>query len=192
MAKFLPEDTEETAAGHLHRRRQGIQSTQVLEDNLKPELEGQAKINIDQTQRVGIHLVSIEELNGMIATDQAGRLPITSQRGMKYIMCLYNYNSNGIIAEAIKSRDGPSLVEGYNAMYKRLIAAGIEPVIQRLDNEASKLFIKAITNKGLDYHLASPHDHRLNPAKRAIHTWNNHFISNLHGCDGQFPANQWC
>ena len=36
VAKFLPEDTEETAAGHLHRRRQGIQSTKVPEDDLEP------------------------------------------------------------------------------------------------------------------------------------------------------------
>ena len=159
---------------------------------MEPELEGQATINIDRTQRVGIHHISFEELNGMIATDQTGRFPITSMRGMKYIMCLYNYDANGILAEAIKSRESASLVEGYDAMYKRLIAAGIKPVIQRLDNEASEILIEAITTKGLKYQLASPHDHRLNPAERAIQTWKNHFISNLHGCDRQFPANQWC
>ena len=41
----------------------------------------------------------------------------------------------------------------------------------------------AIEEKGLDYQLASPHDHRLNPVERAVQTGNNHVISDLHGCD---------
>ena len=77
-------------------------------------------------------------------------------------------------------------------MYERLIKAGVKPIIQRLDNEASKALIHAIEKKNLKYQLASPHDHRLNPAERAIQSFKNHFISNLHGCDNQFPAYQWC
>ena len=44
----------------------------------------------------------------------------------------------------------------------------------------------------MKYQLASPHDHRNNPAERAIQSFKNHFISNLHGCDTEFPAYQWC
>ena len=49
-----------------------------------------------------------------------------------------------------------------------------------------------IEEKKSAYQLASPHDYRLNSAERAIHTWNNHFISNLHGCDCDFPVYKWC
>ena len=48
VSKFLSETSEETAAGHLHRRRQGIQSTRILVVErvntikmLEPELPGQ-------------------------------------------------------------------------------------------------------------------------------------------------------
>ena len=110
VAKFLPNDTKETAAGHLHCRQQGVQSTRrnnQLED-LEPELEGQGFLNKDQTQRVGVHLLKnetiIEKLNGMISTNQTGKFPKILQRGNKYIMVLYNYDLNAILATAIKGK----------------------------------------------------------------------------------------
>ena len=194
VAKHLPDTSEETAAGHLHRRRQGVQSTRPR--IMQPELPGQGKINPDRKERVGVHIISNEdiiiELNGMIATDQTGRFPIVSDKGNQYIMVLYNYDSNAILATACKSRTGPDLVAAYDELHKRLIKAGIVPVIQRLDNEVSESLIEAIESKGLDYQLASPYDHRLNPAERQVQTFKNHLISNLHGCDTSFPAYKWC
>jgi hypothetical protein len=61
-------------------------------------------------------------------------------------------------------------------------------VLQRLDNEVSKVLIQAIKDKGIDFQLASPNDHRLNPVERAIQTFQNHLIAILHGCDRKFPA----
>ena len=195
VQKFLPQDTEETAAGHLHRRRQGIQSTKKHKNNsikdLEPELEGTATIKPDRKERVGVHLVDIAELNGIIATDQTGRLPVTSQQGNQYIMVLYNYDSNVILAEAIKGRTDKKLIDGYEILYARIRKGGVEPVMQRLDNEASKALVHAIESKKLKYQLASPYSHRMNPAERAVQSFKNHFISNLHGTDTTFPANQW-
>jgi hypothetical protein len=41
------------------------------------------------------------------------------------------------------------------------------------------------------YQIASPGDHRLNHAERAIQTFKNHFIVILYGTDSGFPAKQW-
>jgi hypothetical protein len=89
--------------GHLHRRRQNIRSTKpkpvpnnTVED-LEPELQGQFFLNKDRTQRVGIHLVGMEELNGMISTNQTGTFPVKSSKGKSYIMVLYNYDSCEVI-----------------------------------------------------------------------------------------------
>jgi hypothetical protein len=76
-------------------------------------------------------------------------------------------------------------------MYENLQKAGINPVLHRLDNETSKELIKEIENKGLKYQIASPGDHRLNHAERAIQTFKNHFIAILYGTDSGFPAKQW-
>jgi hypothetical protein len=96
---------------------------------------------------------------------------------MTYLFILYDYDSNAILASPIKSRSATDIVVGYNFCYQQLANAGIKPIIQRLDNEASHALINAITTKGLEYQLASPHDHRLNPAERAIETFKNHFVS---------------
>ena len=110
---------------------------------------------------------------------------------MQYIMVFYNYDSNVILAQPCRSRTGPELAETYNKVYKRFMKAGVVPVIQQLDNKVSDRLIEAIEEKELDYQTASPHVHRLNPAERAIQTFKNHFISNLHGCDKDFPAYAW-
>ena len=116
-------------------------------------------------------MVSMQYLTGMISINQTGKFPIMSQRGHRYIMILYY------------------LIDAFEVLYQRLRDAGIKPIIQRLRNEASEAMIRRIKEKKMNYQLASPHDHWLNPAERAVQSFKNHFISNLHGCDKQFPAN---
>jgi hypothetical protein len=84
-------NTEETAMGHLHKRRQNIRSTkpkpvQNTVEDLEPELQGQFFLNKACTQRVGVHLVGMEVLNGMISTNQMGRFPVKSSKGKSYII----------------------------------------------------------------------------------------------------------
>ena len=43
----------------------------------------------------------------------------------------------------------------------------------------------------MEYQLASPGDHRINSAERAIQTYKNHFISTLQGTDPDYPENGW-
>ena len=144
---------------------------------MEPILPGQGKITPDRDKRVGIHLVSNEDviikLNGMISTDQTGRFPVVSQQGNQYQMILYNYDSNVILAEPCnKQRTGEALAETYKIPHQRLVVkSGVVPILQRLDNEASKIMISAIEERKLEYQLASSHDHILNPAERTIQTW---------------------
>jgi hypothetical protein len=133
----------------------------------------------------------MEELNVMISTDQAGRFPVKSSKGKSYIMVLYNYDSNGILATTMKSRKAPDLDAAYNELHQQLLDGGIKPVLQRLDNKISKGLIQAIKDKGIGFQLASPNDHRLNPAEWAIQTFKNHLRAILHGCDRKFSAWLW-
>ena len=194
--------SKKPTAGHLHRQRQGIQSTRVLVDErntvqmMKPELPGQGKLQHNRQQQVGVYLVAndelIIELNGTISTNQTGQFPIVSQKENQYTMVLYNYDSNIILAEGCKERTGTELTATYDKLYNKLTKAGVIPVIQRIENEVSTILVELIKERGSQYQLASPYDHQLNPAERAVQTWKNHFISNLHGCDRDFPAYKWC
>ena len=47
-------------------------------------------------------------------------------------------------------------------------------------------------DKEIKYQLVPPHQHRRNPAERAIRTFKNHFIAGLCSTDENFPLQCWC
>ncbi|OEU07083.1 hypothetical protein FRACYDRAFT_198400 [Fragilariopsis cylindrus CCMP1102] len=176
IRKHLPKSIS-TTMGHLHMIRKGIRSTtkptisEIMNEELEPEPVLPPPIRVTNRQHtVAVDIIPFEELKGIIATDLPGRFPTTSAQGNAYVLVMYDYDSNTINAVAIKNRKTASLVQ---------------------DNETSKELILEIEKKGLDYQIASPGDHRLNHAERAIQTFKNHFIAVLYGCDSTFPAKQW-
>ena len=92
-------------------------------------------------RRVGVHLVSFDDLKGYIATDLCGVYPTMSNRGMKYILVLYDYDSNAILAKAMKTNKGQAITDAYDELHTELTDAGITPILQYLDNETSKELI---------------------------------------------------
>ena len=60
-------------------------------------------------RRVGIYLVSFDDLKGYIAIDICGVYPTMSNRGMKYILVLYDYDSNAILAKVMKTNKGQTI-----------------------------------------------------------------------------------
>ena len=52
-------------------------------------------------------------------------------------MVLDDFDSNVIDATAIKSRTKEDLIEKYEKLYQHLQEGGIQPVLHKLDNEAS-------------------------------------------------------
>ena len=195
---------EPTVMGHMHARRSGQRTTKLKLPNDKKEkmdllqqeneeLEPpRNKVLLERTRRVGAHIIAHDELKGSIATDLAGVFPVMSNRGMKYIFILYDYDTNVILASPMRSRKGEEIVRAYEECYKKLKDAGVTPVLQYLDNEVSQLLIDSIKNKQLSYQLASPNDHRLNPAERAVQTFKNHFVAILNGTDTRYPKYLWC
>ena len=51
--------------------------------------------------------------------------------------------------------------------------------------------MESIKQKKVNCQLASPNDHRLNPAERSVQVFKNHFIAILAGCDSAFPRCLW-
>ena len=50
--------------------------------------------------------ISVTNMEGKTYTDQTRRFSTTSSQGNKYIMIAYDYDSNSINAECLKSRSG--------------------------------------------------------------------------------------
>ena len=195
--------------GHLDQQYQGSRSTSKFKhvstkplDNLQEALDAfteEEKITLALSPSEQIHLVfmtiwdekSISPIKSTIATDQTGRFPNKSNRGNEYIMILYDFDSNSILAEATKNRTSQELTRAYKKLHGRLLSYGLRPRYHKLDNELPPA-MKEYMNKEIKYQLVPPNQHRRNPAERAIRTFKNHFIAGLCSTDENFPLQCWC
>ena len=127
----------------------------------------------------------------MTYLDQTGKFPFKSSRGYKYIMILYEYDSNAILARPFKTRQAKELVETWTKLFKDLTNNGHISKNFIMDNECSTEMKTALKKYNLKYQLVPPEVHRRNAAERAIRTFKNHFLSCLATCNKNFPIREW-
>jgi hypothetical protein len=128
---------------------------------------------------------------GQIYTGKTGIFPVVSRKGNKYIMILYDYDSNDILAQPIKDRTAPELLRAFQVMEQELVARGLKPKLMKLDNEASKLLKTYLHQQNITFQLFPPYSHRRNSAERAIRSFKDHLIAGLCSTDKSFPMHLW-
>ena len=84
--------------GHIHMRRQGLESTK--EEPPNTYLEDKIKTNVVIFTKVGPRTTK----EGKIYSDICGQLPTTSSRGNRYIYVMYLYDCNAILNTVMKNR----------------------------------------------------------------------------------------
>jgi hypothetical protein len=195
VTKHLP-PAMATAMGHLDQRRKNQRSTKPLANHrhLDPANLQADQFPTQQPARTNAVFVSIglaDVHNNVVYTDLTGAFPITSQAGNKYMLLMYDYDSNAILVETMKSRSDVEALRAYDVLYTILTDRGLAPALNILDNEASTALKRQIRKTGASYQLVEPHNHRVNAAERAIRTWKNHFIAGLCSTDPRFPIILW-
>ena len=75
-----------------------------------------------------------DDMNQKMYTDQTGRFPVQSYRGMKYIIVLYNITSNAILVEPLQNKTSGEMLATYETLVERLKKGGFEPKMHILDN----------------------------------------------------------
>ncbi len=123
--------------------------------------------------------------------DLTGRFPYQSSCGNQYFLVVYNYDSNAILVELLKYRNGTKIKNPYLAIINRLTTHGCAPSTFILDNEVSTNLLTTFRNKNIHFQLVPPEVHRRNAAECAIQTWKNHFIAGLSSTDPSFPMSEW-
>jgi hypothetical protein len=170
---------------HLNQQRQNARTTKIKDAQL---LESDSDIDYGiKTQY--IYAATIDA--GQIYTDQTGRFPFVSGKGNKYIMVLYDYDSNSILAKPIKDRTAPELLRAFQFMEQELVARCLEPKPMTLDNEASKLLKDYLYHQDITFQLVPQYSHRRNSAERAIRSFTIHLIAGLCSTDKLFPMHLW-
>ena len=108
VRKHLPTSIA-TAKGHLRQDQQNVQSTKNTSPATtvpNPPVMTTPTLPL-QEETVQTKMASLQtiELTGKVSTDQTGRFPVTSSSGSKYLMVLYDHDSNAILATPLTSRN---------------------------------------------------------------------------------------
>ena len=124
--------------------------------------------------------------------EQTVRFPVTSSKGNKYILVAYNYDSNTIHAEPLKTRSGLDLITAYQKLHSLLTNRGLIPHLHILDKECPnvlKIFMREVNEK---FKLVPPHIHQRNSAERSIWNFKENFKAGLSSNHTDLPLHLWC
>jgi hypothetical protein len=168
----------------MNQIRQNIRSTQQTVEQPASDTE------MIQEDKCNYMYAAVMDTN-QIYKDLTGKFPTTSLSGNKYILILYDYDSNSVLSAPMKNRGDKCMVRAFDLLIQSIIIRGLKHHLQRLDNEASLALRKYLKKQGIDYKLAPSHIHRRNNAERAIQTFKNHFIAGMCSVDPNFPLKLW-
>jgi hypothetical protein len=138
----------------LNQQRQNARTTKIKDAQL---LDSET----DPDHGIKTQYVYAATINaGQIYMDQTGIFPVVSSKGNKYIMILYDYDSNAILAKPIKDRTAPESLKAFQFMEQELAARGLQPKLMKLDNEESKLLKEYLYKQDITFQLVPPYSHR--------------------------------
>ena len=155
-----------TAKGHLRQDRQNVRSTRntypaTTISNPPVMTTPPLPLQEDKVRTQMAYLQTIE-LTGKVSTDQIGRFPVTSSQRSRYLMVLYDHDSNEILAKPITSRNRRKLIQSTRVLHAYLSYSGLTPQYQLLDNECPsglKTFLRETIFK---FQLVPPYLHHTN------------------------------
>lgn len=107
------------------------------------------------------------------------------------MMIMYDYDSNAILCEQLKTRQGKELANAFTKLCEKINIDTMAQNLFILDNECPGDVKYSINDLNATYQLAPPHQHRRNTAENAIKTFKSNFLSGLATCDKNFPITEW-
>eukprot|EP00957_Ditylum_brightwellii_P004279 325024-Ditylum_brightwellii.AAC.1 len=134
----------------------------------------------------------IVDLEGTMHSNQTGKFPQVSNRGMQYVMVFYSYDANYIQGIPTKNRSAGELKRAYAEAYEMMRPRRYKPKLHKLNNETSCELKAWIEKEQTTMQYTPPDMHRTNTAKKAIQTWKNRFLEGLASLPANFPINFWC
>ena len=136
VRRSFPEAVE-TWKGHGRKIKMNLRSTKKLvEEEVKTNDSVGSLQEVEGCYHAFYNLSN--DFDQKMYTDQTGRFPTQSYRGMQYIMVLYKISSNAILVEPLRNRTSREMVAEYTNLVYRLKESRINPTLHILDNEISQ------------------------------------------------------
>ena len=181
--------TEATEMGHLDQERKGLQSTKHVAHPPQNDDDNFPQHQLSKTYAQFTAIINPTPSKAYM--DLTGKFPYTSSRRNKYLVVVYDYDSNAIVFEAIKSRQSKEILEAFKKCETKIATNTNKPDLYVLDNEASNDLKNSLVHNNQSFELVPPNIHRRNAAEKAICTMKNHILSGLANCDKSFPILEW-
>jgi hypothetical protein len=183
-----------TNKGHMWHHQQGIRSTRAMQLAII-----QACCNVDSLQPKEIcttHnmfcFAALVNLNtGTVYINLSGKFFVQSFKFMQKIFVAYIYDLNTILVCAMPSKNDATMITAFTNTLAALVARGYMPTLNITDNECSKMAQAYIKSNKMDIHLVPPHNHCVNPTKRTIAAFKEHFIMGLVRMNKNCPLQLW-
>ena len=123
--------------------------------------------------------------------DLTGRFPHMSSRGNQYLVVMYDYDTNAIAFEPIKTRQSKEIFNAFKKCENKISHNNIAPKFFVLDNEAVADLKLGIVKNNQSYEPVLTNQHRRNTAENAIRTFKNHLLACLATYNPGFPISEW-
>ena len=137
--------SESTAKGHMRTAHVNQRSTKPKAAPSTPLMTTNTLPPGDNVQQQECYIRTID-VSCKVYTDQTGRFPHASSRGSKYVMVLYNFNSNAILVEPLKNKTEREQLLATTRLHDYLRTRGLNPTMHVMNNEcpqAVKKYLRA-------------------------------------------------
>lgn len=118
VKRHLPKSTI-TALGHMDQHRANTRSTKTPPPSSSPN---DAPARTEPNDRLHYVYADCQPITGQIYSDLPGRFLTPSSRGHNYLLVVYDYDSNAIIAEPMKNRQAATIVAAYKTIHSLLVS----------------------------------------------------------------------
>ena len=109
------------------------------------------------------------DLTNKLCIDQTGHFPITSSKGHKHAMIVYDHDSNAMLSRPLKIKSAIEHLRNIQEMHKFLNDRGIHPKMHVIENEFPTIVKEHLINsKKIKLLLVPPYMHRVNAVEKAI------------------------
>jgi hypothetical protein len=183
----LPESVA-TAKGHLDQEKKNLQSTKLGSNDT--EHQNFVPLREETTKNCYASFCDFHDLRKAYL-DLTGKFPHVSTRGYQYFLLIYDYDSNAILVDILRTRQASEIKSSWIKLHTQLQNGGTAPKIYILDNECSTDLKSTMVKHNIEFQLVPPDMHRRNAAEKAIRTWKNHFIAGLSSIDPAYPIAEW-
>jgi hypothetical protein len=131
---------------------------------------------------------------GTLYNDLTSAFPFVLLERNVWFLIVYHYESNAILALPFLGFRYNVIFAAYKQQYKLLESKDFVIKFNVMDNQARNIIKQYLTPKQCDLMLFEPNYHQLyqvNPVKRAIQMFKDHFVSALATTNSKFPLQLW-